>query len=167
MAQRKNKQAGKDQRARERARQRGQRRASRRNRPYLAWNHLTRDQKEVAKRIMAGDYRQIRHGGWGFLDKFLIFLKTIGFLQCLDVAGEGYTRRMITIAKLLLTYQVKIDSAVKSQFDAGLKREAHYIYPITQRSEEFAMLRSSRGFLRENQDSDGNQFDEPGAGIVV
>src|SRR3972149_7180651 len=89
MAQRKNKQAGKDQRARERARQRGQRRASRRNRPYLAWNHLTRDQKEVAKRIMAGDYRQIRHGGWGFLDKFLIFLKTIGFLQCLDVAGGG------------------------------------------------------------------------------
>src|SRR3972149_2532158 len=114
MAQRKNKQAGKDQRARERARQRGQRRASRRNRPYLAWNHLTRDQKEVAKRIMAGDYRQIRHGGWGFLDKFLIFLKTIGFLQCLDVAGEGYTRRMITIAKLLLTYQVKILMGISS-----------------------------------------------------
>ena len=114
MAQRKNKQAGKDQRARERARQRGQLRASRRNRPYLAWNHLTRDQKEVAKRIMAGDYRQIRHGGWGFLDKFLIFLKTIGFLQCLDVAGEGYTRRMITIAKLLLTYQVKILMGISS-----------------------------------------------------
>lgn len=108
------KQADKDQRARERSRRRGQRRASRRNRPYLAWNHLTRNQKEVAKRIMAGDYRQIQHGGWGFLDKFLIFLKTVGFLECLDVAGEGYTRRMITIAKLLLTYQVKILMGISS-----------------------------------------------------
>ena len=108
------KQADKDQRARERSRQRGQRRASRRNRPYLAWNHLTRNQKEVAQRIMAGDYRQIRHGGWGFLDKFLIFLKTVGFLECLDVAGEGYTRRMITVAKLLLTYQVKILMGISS-----------------------------------------------------
>ena len=67
---------------------------------------------------MAGDYRQIRHGGWGFLDKFLIFLKTVGFLECLDVAGEGYTRRMITVAKLLLTYQVKILMGISSMNQA-------------------------------------------------
>ncbi|MFA4904815.1 MAG: transposase [Desulfobaccales bacterium] len=102
------KKAANEQRANERARKRGQRSASRKNRSYLAWRHLTRDQKEVAKRIMAGDYRTIDWAGWGFLDKFVIFLKTIGFLECLDVAGEGYVRRMITIAKLLLTYQIKI-----------------------------------------------------------
>ncbi|MFA4904818.1 MAG: hypothetical protein WC600_19000, partial [Desulfobaccales bacterium] len=84
--------AAKEQRADERARKRGQRSASRKNRSYLAWRHLTRDQKEVAKRIMAGDYRTIDWAGWGFLDKFVIFLKTIGFLECLDVAGEGYVR---------------------------------------------------------------------------
>jgi hypothetical protein len=98
-----------------RSRQRGRRRASRRNRDYLAWRHLTRNQKEVAKRIMAGDYQKIGPGGgWGFLDKFVIFMKTIGFLECLDVAGEGYVRRMITIAKLLLTYQVKILMGISS-----------------------------------------------------
>ena len=80
--------AAKAQRAVERARKRGERQASRKNCRYLAWNHLTRNQKEVAQRIMAGDYRQIGPAGWGFLAKFLIFIKTIGFLECLDVSGE-------------------------------------------------------------------------------
>ena len=108
------KKAAKKQRADQRAQKRGRRRTSRRNREYLAWRHLTRDQKEVAKRILAGDYQSIDVGGWGFLDKFVIFLKTIGFLECLDVAGEGYVRRMITIAKLLLTYQIKILMGISS-----------------------------------------------------
>jgi len=63
---------------------------------------------------LAGDYQRIDVGGWGFLDKFVIFLRTIGFLGCLDVAGEGYARRMITIAKLLLTYQIKILMGISS-----------------------------------------------------
>jgi len=108
------KKADKEQRAQKRGRKRGERRASRKNRQYLAWNHLTRNQKEVAQRIMAGDYRRIGPAGWGFLDKFLIFIKTIGFLECLDVSGEGYVRRMITIAKLLLTYQMKILMGIRS-----------------------------------------------------
>lgn len=108
------KKAAKKQQADQRSRRRGQRRAKRRNRQYLAWRHLTRDQKEVARRIVAGNYQMIQHGGWGFLDKFLIFIKTIGFLECLDVAGEGYTRRMVTIAKLLLTYQIKVLMGISS-----------------------------------------------------
>ncbi len=108
------KKAGKEQRSQKRARKRGERRASRKNRQYLAWNHLTRNQKEVAQRTMAGDYRRIGPAGWGFLDKFLIFIKTTGFLECLDVSGEGYVRRMITIAKLLLTYQMKILMGISS-----------------------------------------------------
>ena len=118
------KKAAKKQRADQRAQKRGRRRASRRNREYLAWKHLTRDQKEVAKRILAGDYQSIDVGGWGFLDKFVIFLKTIGFLECLDVAGEGYVRRMITIAKLLLTYQIKILMGISSMNQVPLRR--HY-----------------------------------------
>lgn len=109
------KKAVKKQAAVKRAGERSLRRASRRNRDYLAWRHLTQDQKEVAQRIWAGDYQKIGPaGGWGFLDKFLIFIKTIGFLECLDIAGEGYVRRMITIAKLLLTYQVKILMGISS-----------------------------------------------------
>jgi len=108
------KKAAKEQRAKERARNRGQRRASRKNRRYLTWNHLTRNQKEVAQRIMAGDYHLVQGAGWGFLDKFIIFVKAIGFLECLDVTGEGYARRMITISKLLLTYQIKILMGISS-----------------------------------------------------
>ncbi len=85
-----------------------------RNRQYLAWQHLTRNQKEVANRILAGKYEFLKDAGWGFLDKFIIFLKTIGFLEVLNVAGIGYVRRMITVSKLLLTYQVKILLGISS-----------------------------------------------------
>ncbi|MCG2692927.1 transposase [Candidatus Parcubacteria bacterium] len=84
------------------------------NRKYLAWEHLSRNQKEVAKRILAGNYELLKDSGWGFLDKFVIFLKTIGFLEVLNVDGEGYIRRMITVAKLLLTYQVKVLLGISS-----------------------------------------------------
>jgi len=74
----------------------------------IRWHWLTRNQKEVAKKVIGGDYRFLKVAGWGFLDKFIIFLKEIGYLMVLDVDGEGYERKLITIAKLLLTYEVKI-----------------------------------------------------------
>jgi len=52
--------------------------------------------------------------GWGFLDKFIIFLEDVGFLTALDVDGKGYSRKLITIAKLLLTYEVKVLLGIKS-----------------------------------------------------
>lgn len=84
------------------------------NRAYLAWQHLTRNQREVAKRILCGNYECLQDAGWGFLDKFIIFLKEIGFLKVLDVDGAGFVRRMITVAKLLLTYQVKVLLGISS-----------------------------------------------------
>lgn len=100
--------AAKQRRNDKRAAKRGLNRSSRRNKEYIAWRHLTRNQQEVAKRILDGKYHLVKGAGWGFLDNFLIFLKSINFLACLDVNGEGYARRMVTIAKLLLTYNVKI-----------------------------------------------------------
>lgn len=78
------------------------------NEGHITWRCLTRNQKEVAKRILDGNYHVAQPAGWGLLDRFFIFLKSIGFLTLLDVDGEGYVRRMITIAKLLMTYNVKI-----------------------------------------------------------
>lgn len=102
------KKAAKQRRNDKRAVKRGIYRSSRRNKKYIAWRHLTRNQQEVANRILEGKYHLVKGAGWGFLDNFLIFLKSINFLACLDVNGEGYVRRMVTIAKLLLTYNVKI-----------------------------------------------------------
>jgi hypothetical protein len=92
-----------------RAARRTERKRLSRDRPYVAWKHLTRNQKEVAKRLAHGegcDY--IHDGSWGFFDRFMLFLKSVGYLATLDMDGQGYTRKMITIAKLLLTYQMRI-----------------------------------------------------------
>ena len=62
---------------------------------------------EVAKRIMAGDYKMVSTAGWGFLDRFFFFMKAAGFMNTLDVDGAGYVRQMITVARLILTYETK------------------------------------------------------------
>ena len=80
----------------------------------LRWHGLTRNQKEVAKKVIAGNYKFVKVGGWGFLDRFMIFVEEIGFLTALDVDGKGYSRKLITIAKLLLTYEVKVLMGIKS-----------------------------------------------------
>jgi len=80
----------------------------------IRWHCLTRNQQEVAKKIIDGNYRFLKVAGWGFLDKFIIFLKSIGFLTVLDVDGKGYARKLITIGKLLLTYEVKILLGIQS-----------------------------------------------------
>lgn len=105
----------KEKRVRERvARERGLRNCRAKNRKYIAWNHLTRNQKEVAKKIMEGQYHMLKQGGWGFLDRFFIFLKAIGFWNTLDVYGEGFKRRLITISKLILTYDMKVLLGISS-----------------------------------------------------
>lgn len=94
---------------RRRAAKQAKRKRRGRQRRYVAWQHLTRNQKEVAQRLAHGqgcDY--VHDGSWGFFDRFIIFLKGINYLATLDLDGEGYARRMITIAKLLLTYQARI-----------------------------------------------------------
>ena len=80
----------------------------------IRWHWLTRNQKEVAKKVIGGNYKFVRVAGWGFLDKFIFFLKAIGFLTVLDVDGKGYSRKLITIAKLLLTYEVKVLLGIRS-----------------------------------------------------
>jgi hypothetical protein len=78
------------------------------------WKGYTRDQQEVAKRIGAGDYEMITGTGWGFLDRFFIFLFSIGFFSSLEVEGSGFERIMIPLAKLFITYEVKILLGIES-----------------------------------------------------
>jgi len=121
--------AKKRQAALRRAEKKGERNCESRKREYTAWRHLTRNQKEVARRMAHGERCDYIHdGSWGFFDRFMIFLKGVNYLATLDVDGEGYARKMITIAKLLLTYQARvllgIDSVNKIPFllfgDLGL-----------------------------------------------
>jgi hypothetical protein len=89
------------------ARQERQRR-KRRGRHYRAWRHLTRDQQEVAKRLTAGRIDLVTLSGWGVVSSFLAFLDEISWFALLDLEGKGFKRVLIPIARLILTYQLKI-----------------------------------------------------------
>lgn len=101
--------------AQHRADKQAQRKRESQQRPYMAWKHLTRNQKEVAKRLAHGEGCDYVHdGSWGFFDRFMIFLKGVNYLATLDLDGQGYRRKMITIAKLLLTYQARVLLGIES-----------------------------------------------------
>lgn len=68
----------------------------------------TRNQHEVAKRLLAGEVAMVGGTGWSFVEPFLAFLGEIGFFEILRVDGEQFVRQMAAISLLLLTYQVKV-----------------------------------------------------------
>lgn len=84
------------------------------NQKHIEWEELNRNQKEVAMRILEGKYEFLKEAGWGFLDKFIIFLRETGFIEVLDIKGEGYERKLIEVTKLLLTYNMKILLGISS-----------------------------------------------------
>jgi hypothetical protein len=86
----------------------GRRRRKRKGRAYQAWRHLTRDQREVAKRLTAGQIDLVTLSGWGVVSSFLAFLDELSFFAVLDLEGSGFKRVLIPIARLILTYQLKI-----------------------------------------------------------
>lgn len=88
--------------ARRTARQRTPRRHA------LPTGPLTRNQQEVASRLLQGQVDFVTLSSWSFLLPFLAFLEEVRFLALLDLPGTGFCRVMIPVARLLLTYQLKI-----------------------------------------------------------
>jgi Transposase DDE domain len=62
----------------------------------------------VAKRLTAGQVTLVTISGWGFVGDFLAFLDEIGFCALLGIDGRGFKRVMIPIARLVMTYQMKV-----------------------------------------------------------
>lgn len=52
--------------------------------------------------------------GWGFVSSFLAFLDELEFFVLLDVEGRGFKRILIPIARLVVTYQLKILLGISS-----------------------------------------------------
>ena len=97
------------------AMKRGQRRLHSENIEYRKTNLIyTRNQKEVIKRLLDGNYEMATGKGWGFFDEFFTFLWDIGFLSLLNIEGVGFKRKMIAITKLLMTYSTKILLGISS-----------------------------------------------------
>lgn len=72
------------------------------------WRRLTRDQRAVAARLTAGQIELVTVSGWGIVGQWLTFLDELGYLGLLEIEGTGYQRVLIPLARLLLTYQVKV-----------------------------------------------------------
>lgn len=89
-------------------------RRKRENKRHEPWRYLTRDQKEVAKRLTRGQITMVAISGWGFVANFLAFLDEISFYALLGVEGKGFKRVMIPIARLIMTYQMKILIGISS-----------------------------------------------------
>lgn len=68
----------------------------------------TRNQKEVAKRLIAGEVNMVGGTGWSFVEPFLAFLGEIGFYEVIQIDGERFVRKMMAVSLLILTYEVKI-----------------------------------------------------------
>ncbi len=98
------------QRAVKRARRRHRRTKGR----YHAFRHLTRDQQEVARRLSAGHVDLVTVTGWSFVASFLAFLDQLEYHVLLDLEGRGFLRVMIPLARLIMTYHLKILLAIPS-----------------------------------------------------
>lgn len=68
----------------------------------------TRNQKEVAKRLLAGEVSMVGGTGWSFVEPFLAFLGEIGFYEVIQIDGERFIRKMMAVSLLILTYEVKV-----------------------------------------------------------
>jgi hypothetical protein len=62
----------------------------------------------VARRLSAGQVSLVTVSGWGFFGDFLAFLDEIGFYALLGIEGRGFRRVMVPIARLIMTYQMKV-----------------------------------------------------------
>jgi len=68
----------------------------------------------VAKRLTAGQVSLVTVSGWGFVGDFLAFLDEIGFCALLGIEGKGFARVMVPIARLIMTYQMKLLMGISS-----------------------------------------------------
>jgi hypothetical protein len=62
----------------------------------------------VAARLTAGQVGLVAITGWGFVASFLTFLEEVQFYALLDLEAKGFQRVMVPVARLVLTYQLKV-----------------------------------------------------------
>jgi len=96
------------------AQKRGEKEQKRKGKPYQPARHLSRNQKEVVKRLLDGDVTMISSASWAFFEEFLGFLQEVGFFELIGVEGKQFRRQMIEVSLLLMTYSVKILLGISS-----------------------------------------------------
>lgn len=75
---------------------------------YQPGRHLTRNQAAVAQRLTAGQISQVTISGWGWAAQYLAFLEHLHYWTLIDLDGMNFQRVLVPIARLIVTYQLKI-----------------------------------------------------------
>lgn len=96
------------QREKQGARKRAQDRQKRRQKKYHPYRYLSRNQKEVAQRLLDGEVTMINSASWALFEQFLLFLHEVGFFEVIGVEGKQFYRQMIEVRLLVMTYSVKV-----------------------------------------------------------
>lgn len=96
------------------ARKRGEKRQKRKGKAYQPARYLSRNQKEVVKRLLDGEVTMISSASWAFFEEFLGFLQEVGFFELIGVEGQQFRRQMIEVSLLIMTYSVKILLGISS-----------------------------------------------------
>jgi Transposase DDE domain len=102
-----------------RARTKAARRAKREKRAVPG--RLRRNQAALAKRLMAGEVPLVMATAWGFVEGLLDFLTVLGFWDVLDIDGQGFQRKMVSVCQLLATYELKVLLGIVSMNQVGVK----------------------------------------------
>jgi len=107
----------KSQQARKRAKQeRRQKRQSKKGS-----SSLRRNQHYIAKKLMAGKVPLVCATAWGYVDQLLSFMHLIGFFRVLDIEGDKFERKMVSVCQLLATYELKVILGIVSINQVGTK----------------------------------------------
>jgi hypothetical protein len=80
----------------------------RKDKRYNPRRYLTHNQKEGARRILEGEVTMVTSASWAFFERFLVFLNEVGFFEVIHIEGGKFYRKMMDVALLILTYQVKV-----------------------------------------------------------
>ena len=123
-------------------------RRKRKDKRYDPRRYLTRNQKEVAKRILDGQVTMITSASWAFFERFLLFLHQVGFFEAIHVDGAQFYRQMIGVALLIMTYEVKVLLGISSinQVPSRLFRDRALLLLIGYTADQLASGFCCRGY---------------------
>jgi len=86
---------------------------------------LRRNQQGIAKKLLAGEVPLVCATAWGFVEGLLRFMEEVGFWEVLDIDGERFERKLVSVCQLLATYELKVLLGIVSinQVEMKLFRE--------------------------------------------
>lgn len=86
---------------------------------------LRRNQQGIAKKLLVGEVPLVCATAWGFVEGLLSFMEVVGFWDVLDIDGERFERKLVSVCQLLATYELKVLLGIVSinQVEVKLFRE--------------------------------------------